>query len=356
MLPGENGLIEVLGFHTSDEGLDFTRRLEGCERYITGTPEIAPSQVDHLLVVIEPNGKATAYVNELVFTAKTQVMRGLQPGELITLDDIADITEIDVGVEIPPECGIMFLFSWRWRRGFFFDLRPLGPKAAPRDYNFSVMFASCNCALMFPAVFSLTSDEWGKMIAAGFFPFAGLKKDTVAEIANHCRQGWDLGRLESRIVEECKQLAPKFAEFCDASPLFRPHCDAIKAAARHFASNDSLSAAHLLYPRIEGVLRNHFLEAGGAPTRNQNRLLESALKGGMVGRHQYCLLLLEPFVEYLKAVIFAGFDPAKPTGVSRHTIAHGVVDTNQCDERSVALAFLSLHHLYYSLGPLQPKL
>jgi hypothetical protein len=352
VLPGATGLIEVFGFHTSDDGLDFTRRLEGCEEYITGTHDIRPSQIDHLLVVIAPDGKATVYVNELVFTAKTQVMRGIQAGEGVMLDDIADITAIDVGVEIPPECGVIFLFSWRWRKGFFFDLRPLAPRPSPRDYSFATMFAACHCALMFPAMFSLTDDQWKKMIADGWFPFVGLRKSTVAEMVVHCQQGWDLARLEPRIVEECKQLAPRFAEFCEVSPVFKPHAKAIKAAARHFASNDPLSAAHLLYPRIEGVLRGYLVESGEVPTR---KFLDAALKGGMVGRHNYCLLLLEAFDVYLRTVIFAGFDPANPAGVSRHTIAHGVVDANQCDERSVALAFLSLHHLYYSLGPLQPK-
>lgn len=144
MLPGATGLIEVFGFHTSDEGLDFTRRLEGCEKYIAGPPETSPSQVDHLLVVIAPDAKATVYVNELTFTAKMQVTRGFQPGDPVMSDDIADITEMDVGVEIPHDCGIIFLFSWRWRKGFFFDLRPVGPKPSPRDYNLASIFAACH--------------------------------------------------------------------------------------------------------------------------------------------------------------------------------------------------------------------
>src|SRR5260370_11185652 len=85
ILPGATGLIEGVGLHTSDEGLEFTRRLEACEEYITGTPEISPSQIDHLLVVIPPDGRATVYVNELAFTAKTQVMRAFQAGEQIML-------------------------------------------------------------------------------------------------------------------------------------------------------------------------------------------------------------------------------------------------------------------------------
>jgi hypothetical protein len=36
ILPGAHGWIEVCGFHTSDEGLTFTRMLEGCNIYLIG--------------------------------------------------------------------------------------------------------------------------------------------------------------------------------------------------------------------------------------------------------------------------------------------------------------------------------
>jgi hypothetical protein len=191
------------------------------------------------------------------------------------------------------------------------------------------------------------------MIGSQCFPFIGLKNDTVISLIRHCKEGWDLARLERQTIDECKRLAPEFANFCEASPIFKPHAEIIRAAVERFVANDALSAAHLLYPRIEGVLRSYYLQSGGA-SPSQSKILDQVVKGGMVGRHSYCLVLLENFHSYLQRVIFVGFDPTAPNGVSRHTIGHGVVDADQCDEKSVANAFLSLHHLYYCLGLVQP--
>jgi hypothetical protein len=355
MLPGASGLIEICGFHTSDEGLAFTRMLEGCEVYLTGAPETNRSQIDHLLAVIAPDRKVMVYVNELRFIAKAQVKRGAQAGEPVMLDDVADITAIDVDVEIPPDCGLVFLFSWRWRKALFFDLRPLGPRPVARDYNLPATLAACHCALVFPERFSINDAQWERMISQGWFPFAGLKNSTINEIILHCQQGWNLARLQPGIIEECKQLAPEFSVSCQAADIFKPHAEAIRLAAGHFVAGDNISSAHLLYPRIEGILRGYYLAAGAANKPTQERFLAAALSGAMAGRHGYCLLLLERFDTYLRTVTFGTFDPANPTGVSRHTIGHGVVDLDQCDEKSVALAFLSLHHLYYSLRPLEAK-
>ena len=82
---------------------------------------------------------------------------------------------------------------------------------------------------------------------------------------------------------------------------------------------------------------------------HSDTLLAAAHSGSGVGRHGYCLLLLDRFNDNLRQVIFAPFDQAKPEGVSRHTLAHGVVEPAACDGKSVAIAMLSLHHLFYSL-------
>jgi hypothetical protein len=45
------------------------------------------------------------------------------------------------------------------------------------------------------------------------------------------------------------------------------------------------------------------------------------------------------------------FDWKNPTRVSRHTIGHGVVESNQCDGVSVARVVLTIQHLLFSLSP-----
>ena len=121
--------------------------------------------------------------------------------------------------------------------------------------------------------------QWERMTSEGWFPFAGLKNGTINEIILHCRQGWNLARLQHRIIEECKQLAPEFSESCRSADLFKPHAEAIRLAAGHFVAGDNIRSAHLLYPRIEGILRGYYLAAGAANKPTQERFLAAALSG-----------------------------------------------------------------------------
>jgi hypothetical protein len=226
-LPGTQGWIEVCGFHTSDEGLAFTRMLEGCDVYLTGGPRIDRSQIDHFLAVIAPDSKATVYVNELALTAKTQVKAkkdGVQAGDPVMIDDIADIVEIDLGVDVPPDAGIAYMFSWGWRKALFFDFQPLGPTPVRRGYSLPTVLAGCRCRLVFSERFSLDDAQWERLIDQRWFPFVGLKHATVTEMILHCQQGWDLLRLQPRFVQECKELAPEFADSCKTSDYFQDAC------------------------------------------------------------------------------------------------------------------------------------
>lgn len=41
--------------------------------------------------------------------------------ELVIMDDIVDITSAELGVEVPPDAGVVIVFSWGWRKGLFYD-------------------------------------------------------------------------------------------------------------------------------------------------------------------------------------------------------------------------------------------
>jgi hypothetical protein len=234
----------------------------------------------------------------------------------------------------------------------FLDFQPLRPAGGRRDYNLRAVLAGCRCRLLFSERFSLDDAQWERLIDQQWFPFVGLKHSTVTAMIQYCREGWDLLGLQPRLAQEVKEITVEFADSCRTSGVFRPHAEAIAAAARHVASEDWFSAASVLYPRIEGILRTYYLSRGSTDRASQERFLTAALEGALVGRHGYCLLLVDRFDQYLRRVVFPSFDQNAPVGISRHTIAHGVADPAQCSDKSVALAVLSLHHLFHSLnGP-----
>ena len=126
--------IQTSGFRTSSEGELFIRILEGLSRHVLPNGSIQPSDVHHFLIVAGPDGKLTIYVNELEITSKIQVRHSRQAGEAGWSTDLADIVEVNIGVDIPSDHGMCLLFSVGWRKGLYFDFVPLSPEQQPRVY------------------------------------------------------------------------------------------------------------------------------------------------------------------------------------------------------------------------------
>jgi hypothetical protein len=97
---------------------------------IPGIPP--PSLIDHMLVVIRPDLTGTAYVNELVIQAMVRVNCAVEAGTPVYRGDITEVTSVDLGVQVPPDSGVIVFRSSGWRRSLFFDLGPLIPEHGPR--------------------------------------------------------------------------------------------------------------------------------------------------------------------------------------------------------------------------------
>ena len=310
-----------------------------------------PSDVHHFLIVAAPDGKLTVYVNELEIRSRIQARHSKQAGEVVWSTDIADIVEMNIGVDIPTDHGMCLLFSVGWRKGLYFDLAPLAPERQPRDYAIGPVLGAAWSALMFQERFGLSEAQWEWLIEQQMFLFIGLSPQLLQQIVIHSENRWNLDRLNDQIIDCAKSAAGQIADLAEGLELFRPHSAALKIGVRHFTAGDPFSAASVLYPAVEGILRRHYTSRNTQNYPRQARLIEDAKRTGLAGRHAYCLLLIERFDAYLRQVIFADFDWKNPSGVSRHTIGHGVVEPDQCDEVSVARILLTIQHLLFSLNP-----
>jgi len=348
--PGEQMLIQTSNFRTSSEGDAFIRILEGLSQHVLPGGSVQPSCVDHFLIVAGPDGKLTIYVNELEIRLKIQARKSRQAGEAVWSTDIADIVEVNIGVDIPTDHGMCLLFSVGWRKGFYFDFVPLSRERQPRDYPIGPVLGAAWSALMFQERFSLTEDQWQWLIDQEMFLFIGLTPQLMQKIVTHAEKKWAMDRLNNQITACAKAIAPEIEDLAKGSPLFQPAVAALKIGLRHFVSGDAFSGASVLYPAVECVLRLHYASRNSASYPRQTRLIDEAKRAGQTGRHSYCLLLIDRFDAYLRQVIFADFDWKNPTGVSRHTIGHGVVEPDQCDEVSVARVVLTIQHLLLSLS------
>lgn len=99
---------------------------------IPGLP--LPSTIDHVLLVIRPDLTGTAYVNELRIQVMVLVNRDVEAGTPVYPRDVTDVSSVDLGVQVPPDNGVILVRSAGWRRSLFFDLGPLLPEHGPRAF------------------------------------------------------------------------------------------------------------------------------------------------------------------------------------------------------------------------------
>lgn len=159
-LPGQQMLIQTAGFRTSSEGELFIRILEGLSAHVLPADSMLPSAVHHFLIVAGPDSRLTVYVNELEITSRIQAAHSKQAGAVVWSTDIADIVEVNIGIDIPADHGMCLLFSVGWRKGLYFDFVPLAPERKPRDYAMGPVLGAAWSALMFQERFGLSQAQW----------------------------------------------------------------------------------------------------------------------------------------------------------------------------------------------------
>lgn len=141
--PGEQVAVCYRDLIGPEDGAHLQLQLENLQASLfSKIPSLpSPSFIDHLLIVIKPDLECTAYVNELEILAQVKTTGAVEKGAPVYVSDISDITSVKVGVDVPPDCGVVFVRSTGWKRSLFFDFGPLSPDIGPRNYPLQQLFA-----------------------------------------------------------------------------------------------------------------------------------------------------------------------------------------------------------------------
>ena len=362
---GEIVQVETRGFVSTEDGEHFVTKLEGIpDDLLSRLPpdrRLLPSEVDHLFAIIRRDRTATVYVNELQMAIQVRARRPVKPREPVGKDAIADIHSLKLfpkimnpsepGLAVPSDAGLVFLFSIRWRKGLFFDLTPLSTDAQGnrpvREIDVGGVLGQVYARLMFQERFSITDSEWDILFASQWFLFVGLPDKTIEEVLAHVRAGWSIDELTARMVGDVKERAPRFLEAWATHPAFEQHLPILRSAVERFLSEDYVSSAGLVFPRIEGLLRSNHVISGV-----QGKATQEALSKVAVGSHVArggSILLPHRFERYLREVYFADFDPKEPNiGISRNSVGHGVASADRFNAKAAAIGLLVVEQLFFS--------
>jgi hypothetical protein len=237
--------------------------------------------------------------------------RSIEKGEEIFQRDILDIQRIKTGnVIIPNDCGFMIIMSCGWRKGFYYDFTPLHAPGKPiREYDVELLFGQIWTYLTFQDIFKIEMPTWQELFKQRWFPFIYLGHPLLKKIIKHASLGWDVDELLPEIRSEVDNILVNATGVWRTNPYFEPHLNLLERAIERYQSDDHVSAAAILYPRIEGVMRSYFTNAGITKIPSAPNLAQEVVQKDADKRHLCCLFLPDKFRDYLDEVYFAKFTP-----------------------------------------------
>lgn len=355
---GEQCEVQFRGFVSTEDGQKLISRLEGTPAHVLEkiaglSASSAASATSSLLTIIRPDKTATVYWNEFYPTMVARTKEPIEKDGIVTLNHIIDIERIKIpeGM-ISPDVGLSYVFSFGWRKGYFFDYGPLlhGENRQAREYDLEATLGHFLARLLFQQRFSISEEAWAEMFRQGWFPFSHLGIDVIESIIGYANAGFSIDDLLDNIANEVTTLIRSRLPEWRKNHILSPHVPFVETAFERYSATDYISSNSILYPRIEGIIRTYHSAAVPAGAASQSELCKTAA-GHYSGIREESLLLPRRFKQYLGDFYFARFQPSMVVdSVSRNTVAHGVVVPQRMDRKAATVGFLILLQLLSAAG------
>ncbi|SHF60685.1 hypothetical protein SAMN02745753_02314 [Marinomonas polaris DSM 16579] len=125
------------------------------------------------------------------------------------------------------------------------------------------------------------------------------------------------------------------------------HFSFIEKALNYHTGGDYDASIHILYPRIEAILRDDFIRANPEKEGRRQDALSEHLQTNITNHtHNISRLFPEKFSQYILTNFFKDFDVrGENSFISRNTISHGFVDSTAFTRKSSLIGFLILDQI-----------
>jgi hypothetical protein len=254
---------------------------------------------------------------------------------------------MELGVPLPDDAAIVLVMSAGWRKGLFFDFGPINDHGS-RRYDLSQLLSSYFAYLQNQAVFALKEGDWSYLIEQLWYPFVGLSKSLLKTLVGRAQSRDSLDILVPKVREEVLKRLPTYLEAWKKRSVFAPHFQLLKHAADEFVEADYVSATAILFPRIEGLLRE--VQLATAP---EQKVTQSSMSQHLVGaggaRELHSWLVPPMFRRYIEEAYFANFQPGQPAKLSRNTVSHGVAAATDFNEKAAVIGLLVVEQIHWFL-------
>ena len=344
---GETATIQVSGATSTEDGDLHLKYLEGFPQTVLSMIEdvIHPSEIKSMIVIISNDLKARVYINEVEIHAYAFVKANkVEKGQGVTKDDISGFERIKLGdIDFPEDHAYFCVLSFGWDRAYIFDFSPLNNQENKKiEYDIEKYIGSYYSYLSFKTIHKISDSDWLKLFEQNWFPFFSLKFSTVESMINYSRSGWNIDELLEKIeIEAIKYIDERMSNWDENNDL-SPFVDFLKIAMERHKANDFVSAASIIYPKIEGLIRQSFIKDNpDKQGRKQNILIEHITDKTINNLSALTTYIPDKFKGYLEKCYFKDFTvTTSDNQVSRHSVAHGASSIDKYGKKESLLGLL----------------
>lgn len=325
---GEKVKVAQRGFYTDYQGEIFYAFLKSISdiflRKWMSENRISESSIVNCLIYISDHNEAEIFIN-MPSVLKIIAKERIESGCTITKDNVADIVKIEFPeVELNQDFRLIYIFSFGWRRGLYFDLIPAKDRDKEPKGDLETIFASFHSYLIFHEVFDLTPEIKDKLKKHGWFPFIRILGKNFEKLRDAAVYDFPITDIALEVIETFdEENITEIINNWMKKDIFKKHESLIRKGIDEYLEGDFISAIHILYPRIEGIMRYVYLGEKDKPT--SEKLRKKLVHLAKEKCTESSLYLPDDFDVYLKDFYFSSFCLEEgEIDLSRHSLAHGV--------------------------------
>lgn len=361
--PGEMVKVLTRAMVTSDDP-EFFVYIDALSSFYLNKAKILTGGVYQFLVLIHEDLSADLYVNEYSLVIEVRSKKDLKQGEAVMQQDIADIRRLRFpDIKIVETDKVVSCFKVGWRFGLFFDLGPrrsTGAIAAEKldiegmSYSLGTLYRYLSFYHVYRSLES--GGMFEEMMRDGWFPFVEILSEEYKELTRTYQDKFNFeGRIGVIVDKFNNDRINKIVGRWWGKGAFASKKALIEAGVSAYLQRTpegTINCIKNLCTEIEGILRLIYQDAVGmkGDVKSADLIDHIIEKGRQKSGHEYSLLLAEPFLKYLKEVVFVKFNVAAgQVELSRHTACHGVAPTTEYTRARALQMILILDQIFFYL-------
>ena len=299
----------------------------------------------HNFLIFLNNDMAEVFINIPYSKSGGSIQLSKKEDHLLTESDFLFLQQIQIlGINSPFTDRLIYFFEEGDHHGLYISLTD-SHSDNPKKY-YETVFSFYHSHLEF--LIRLNDDATFRktVFSKGWFPFYQIFGIYSYGLYVAIREGWGIDSIENEIINSIKpnDLNEMKNEWL-TDERFNKNKVFLDNAIELYLKSDFFSCIHILYPRIEGMLR--FMYSGEEKKPNTDILMSELKKIGTLDRLDTFMLLPNLFQEYLKTFYFMDFDVSgNRLDLSRQSFAHGVAKDSDFTQKRAFQAIMMLDQIY----------